>query len=128
MTKADFVQEVARVVECSRREAATIVETVFASVVKRVPGRLLQKYTLRDVKGGCLKGSWCQDLFEKSNGMSRLQENQVPSSLYNKGENHDSQMAWGLLAQALHKSFYLKHLPVATGSLAYKITRICLVP
>ncbi len=34
MTKADLVEEVARVVECSRRKAATIVETVFESVVK----------------------------------------------------------------------------------------------
>ena len=34
MTKANLVEEVARVVECSRREAATIVETVFESVAK----------------------------------------------------------------------------------------------
>ena len=37
-------------------------------------------------------------------------------------------MAWGLLAQALHKFFYLKHLPIATGSLAYIFAAICLVP
>ena len=34
MTKADLVEEVARVIECSRREAAPIVETVFESVAK----------------------------------------------------------------------------------------------
>ena len=34
----------------------------------------------------------------------------------------------GLLAQALHKPFYLKHLQTAAGGLAYKTTRICLVP
>ncbi len=34
MTKANLVEEVARVVECSRREAESIVETVFESVAK----------------------------------------------------------------------------------------------
>ena len=34
MTKADLVEEVARVVECPRREARQIVEIVFESVVK----------------------------------------------------------------------------------------------
>ncbi len=34
VTKADLVDEVARVVECSHREATVIVETVFESVAK----------------------------------------------------------------------------------------------
>ena len=34
VTKANLVEEVARVVECSRREAESIVETVFESVAK----------------------------------------------------------------------------------------------
>ena len=42
MTKANLVEEVARVVECSRREAESIVETVFESVTKalREGGRI----------------------------------------------------------------------------------------
>ena len=38
MTKADLVEEVARVVEVTRREAETIVETIFHSVVKSLRG------------------------------------------------------------------------------------------
>ena len=36
MTKADLVEEVSRVVEISRREAAAVVETVFESILQAV--------------------------------------------------------------------------------------------
>ncbi len=57
LTKADLGEEVARVLECSRREAAPIVETVFESVAKalregqRVEIRKFGSFATRERRG-----------------------------------------------------------------------------